>query len=183
MIYGVTGFFCSGKDTMAEVLEARGFAHVSLSDMIREELRERGIEITIPNLTEVGNELRREQGPGVLGERALARIDSSRDWVVTSIRHPAEVEALRKNPDFVMVFVDAPQRLRFERSLGRAREGDPITFEEFAAEEERQMSAQAGDPAAQALAACREMANERIENDSTLEEFIDRINHLLARHG
>jgi dephospho-CoA kinase len=181
MIYGVTGFFCSGKDTMAEVLESKGFAHISLSDMIREELRERGMEIAIPNLTEVGNELRREHGPGVLGERALARIDASRDWVITSIRHPAEVEALRKDSDFVMVFVDAPRRLRFERSLGRAREGDPDTLEEFAAQEERQMSARGGDPAAQALAACREMADERIENDSTLERFKEKIELLVSR--
>jgi hypothetical protein len=72
--------------------------------------------------------------------------------------------------------------LRFERSLGRAREGDPDTLEEFAAQEERQMSAQGGDPAAQALAACRELADERIENDSTLESFKEKIELLLSHN-
>lgn len=181
MIVGVTGFFCSGKDTMAELLIQKGFAHVSLSDMIREELGRRGRPITIDSLTEVGNELRRDHGPGVLGARAIEHIDHSRNWVVTSIRHPVEVEELRARPDFMMVFIDADQRVRFERSLARAREGDPKTFEEFAAQEARQMSPDGGDPAAQALAACREMTDLTITNDGEIDEFREKIVEFLKR--
>ncbi len=181
MIVGVTGFFCSGKDTLAAVLQAKGFEHISLSDMLREELRERGEAITIANLTRVGNELRREAGPGVLAARALERMDYARNWVVTSIRHPAEIANLRQRPDFVMVFVEADQRLRFERSLSRGREGDPPTFEDFAAAEDQQMRPEGGDPAAQALAACRELADDRIENNATLEEFRERVVKFLGR--
>lgn len=182
MIIGVTGFFCSGKDTLAGILTAKGFAHVSLSDIIRQELTQRKKDITIPNLTRVGNELRTERGPGVLAERALEVIDFSRNWVVTSIRHPAEVEVLRTRPDFVMVFVDAPQKVRFERSLLRARKGDPLTFDQFAAEEKRQMSPSDGDPAAQALAACRQLADARISNAATLETFEKKITTLVGKH-
>lgn len=175
MIIGVTGYFCSGKDTLAEMLQAKGCAHVSLSDMIRNELKRRKVKETIPNLTRVGNELRSESGPGILGQRALKSLDYSRNWVVTSIRHPAEVAALRSRPDFVMVFVDAPQKVRFERSLSRARKGDPTTFEAFAAEEKRQMSPKDGDPAAQALADCRKLADVRISNNTTLEAFAEKV--------
>lgn len=175
MIIGVTGFFCSGKDTTAEILGRKGFSHVSLSDMIRAEIQRRGEEVTIPRLTEVGNELRREFGPGVLARRALECMDFARNWVVTSIRNPAEVEALRTRPDFVLVFIDAPQRVRFERSLGRARAGDPQTFEAFAAEEARQMNPDGGDPAAQALAATRAMADAIIDNDAGVDEFYDKV--------
>ena len=175
MILGVTGYFCSGKDTMAAILGRKGFSHISLSDMIREELRRRGREVTIPNLTEVGNELRRDFGPGILAQRALECMDFARNWVVTSIRHPSEVETLRTRPDFAMVFVDAPQRVRFERSLGRARAGDPATFEAFVAEEARQMQREQGDPAAQALAECRALADVILDNDSTVEAFYDRV--------
>jgi dCMP deaminase len=171
MIIGVTGFFCSGKDTMAAILQRKGFSHISLSDMIREELRRRGLEVTIPNLTVTGNELRRDLGPGILARRALETMDFARNWVVTSIRNAAEVETLRTRPDFVMVFVDATQRTRFERSLVRARAGDPQTFEAFVAEEARQTQAVGGDPAAQALAECRTLADVRLPNDGTYEEF------------
>ena len=179
MIVGVTGFFGSGKDTMAELLVQKGFAHVSLSDMIREELRERGREITIDALTETGNRLRRDFGPGVLAHRALDHIDHSRNWVVTSIRHPAEVAALRARPDFLMVFIDADQRLRFERTLARGRDGDPADFEEFAAQEARQM--EATDSSAQALAACRAAADRRIENNGALEQFREAVVEFLKR--
>lgn len=181
MIVGVTGYFCSGKDTMASILMAKGFEHVSLSDMIRDEMKVRGRRIDIPGLTEVGNELRRLEGPGTLGRRALARMDFSRNWVVTSIRHPAEVEALRERPDFVMVFVDASQRKRFERSLTRARKGDPTTLETFAAEEKRQMRAEAGDGTAQQLEACRRMADLRITNNGSPDAFREKITQFLGR--
>jgi dCMP deaminase len=181
MIVGVTGFFCAGKDTLADLLRAKGFAHVSLSDILRGELAKRGREVTVPNLTEVGNELRRLQGPGVLAERALARTDYGRNWVITSIRHPAEVAVLRRRIDFVLVFVDAPQRVRFERSLARARLGDPRTFEEFAAWEARQLDAHEGDPAAQAMAACRDLADEHVDNSGDMESLGAKVNAFVAR--
>ena len=181
MIIGVTGYFCAGKDTIADYLQTKGFAHVSLSDMLREELKRRGKKITIPNLTEVGNELRRTSGPGVLGEKAIEAIDFSRNWVVTSIRHPAEVEALRSRPDFFLVFVDAPRKIRFERSMGRARKGDPQTFEEFEAAEKQQLSPKGGDPAAQALSSCKKIADEKINNNASQEKLQDKVTDIVAK--
>lgn len=181
MIVGITGFFCSGKDTMADILRAKGFAHVSLSDIIREELASRQMAVTIPNLTEVGNELRRAHEPGVLAERALQRMDFGRNWVVTSIRHPAEVAALRRRIDFVLVFLDAPQKVRFERSQARARPGDPTTLEEFIAWETRQLDPHQGDPAAQAMAACRDLADERIENATDINDLRGKADAFVAR--
>ncbi len=181
MIVGVTGFFCAGKDTIAEYLQAKGFVHISLSDMLREELKRRGKPVTIPNLTAVGNELRRVHGPGVLGERAAEKMDFSRNWVVTSIRHPAEVEALRSRPDFFLLFVDAPRKVRFERSLSRARKGDPLTFEEFEAAEKQQLSPKGGDPAAQALDACKKIADQNINNKHSREKLEEQITELVSR--
>ncbi len=179
MILGVTGFFAAGKDSVAEILIQKGFRHVSLSDMIREEIRQRGEEITIPRLTQVGNEMRTQFGPQVLAERALRHLTDVPQAVVTSIRHSGEVQALRARPDFSMVFVDASIRTRYERSRGRARQGDPVTFEEFAAAEAQQM--QNGDPNSQQLQACKEMADTLIVNDGTLETLEERINALLAQ--
>ena len=43
------------------------------------------------------------------------------------------------------------------------------------AEEKRQMDAHEGDPAAQQLAACRKMADHRLANNGTMEEFNQKI--------
>jgi len=178
MILGVTGFFCAGKDAMAEYLKSKGFVHISLSDMIREEIQARGQEVTLPRLTEVGNELRRRYGAGILAVRALRRMNQYSRYVITSIRHPGEVETLRLRRVFVLIFVDAPRRLRYERSVARARKGDSLpTFEEFVASEKRQMAGE--DPDAQQLALCRDEAGLILRNDSTIEAFHTRIGKAL----
>ena len=177
MIVGVTGFFAAGKDTVAEILQERGFRHVSLSDIIREEIRARGEEVTIPRLTAVGNELRAANGPQVLAERALKQLPADGDAVVTSIRHGAEVEALRRRPDFRMVFVDAPIRVRYERSRARARGGDPVSFFEFQSAERAQMTSR--DPNSQQLANCRQMADVVIMNDGTVDNLKEKVGRVV----
>jgi dCMP deaminase len=181
MIIGITGFFAAGKDTIADLLRAKGFAHISLSDIIRAELTARRRPLTIPNLTATGNELRRLHGPGILAQRALESMDFGRNWVVTSIRHPAEVAALRRRIDFVLLFIDAPQRVRFARSQLRARPGDPATLAEFRAWEARQLDPHQGDPAAQAMAACRDLADARLDNAGTGDALRAKVDAFVAR--
>lgn len=173
MIVGVTGYFCSGKDTFAEFAIRKGFKHISLSDIIRDEIKARGQQVTLLRLTEVGNRLRIQFGPQVLAQRAMQRFPEYGHVVVTSIRHGAEVEELRRRKDFALVFVDAPLRMRYERSIIRARKGDLATFEEFAAAEKTQMRSK--DPASQQLLACRKMANIVVNNNGTLKEFHAKI--------
>jgi len=178
MILGVTGFFCAGKDALAAYLQKKGFEHISLSDIIRGEIRSRGQEVTLAWLTEVGNELRRRYGAGVLAVRALRRMNEYSRYVVTSIRHPGEVETLRLRRDFVLLFVDAPKRVRYERSIARARKGDNLpTFEEFVAAEKRQMAGE--DEDAQQLALCRDEADLIVRNDGTLDALHHRMDKTL----
>lgn len=178
MIIGVTGFFAAGKDSFADYLQQKGFKHFSLSDMIREELRSRGMEINIPNLTEVGNELRRAEGNGVLGKRAAQKSLEEENVIITSIRHPDEVNAIREVVDsFKMIFVNAPIKVRYERSISRDRAGDFQSFDEFEAAEKKQM--ESNDPAAQQLVACKNMADIELNNDSTLETFHKQIDQIL----
>ena len=116
MIIGLTGSFCGGKDTVAEYLVGeKGFIHYSLSDILREELRKQKKKITRTNLQKFANDLRENEGNSALAERTLKKIKKGKNYIVTSIRHPDEVSALMQNPDFVMVKVDAPIRIRFER--------------------------------------------------------------------
>lgn len=178
MIIGVTGSFCSGKDTLAAYLEKKSFYHISLSDIIREEIRRRRRKVSLQATIDVGNELRRRFGPQILAQRALARLDEGKHYVVTSIRHPAEVEMLRMRPDFVLIAVEAPLRVRFERSRQRGRGGDFPTLREFRAAEAKQR--RGDDPLGQRLDACVALADYRIGNRSTLEAFHAGIGKVLG---
>jgi len=132
MIIGLTGSYCSGKDTVAEYLvNKHGFGHYSLSDVIRELMKEAGVETTRENLIAFGTKLRSENGNGVLAKKVLEKLKSGMNYCITSIRHPDEVLELKKRKDFTLVNVDAPQSVRFARMQARKRPGDPQTLEKF----------------------------------------------------
>ncbi len=175
MVVGLTGPNAAGKGEVAAYLRGLGFAIHSLSDVVREEAARRGIPPEREHLIRIGNELRRTGGSGILAERVLPRV-SSRD-VVDSIRNPAEVALLRGLEGFFLLGVDAPARLRYERSLARRRPGDPATFEEFEAREREENSS---DPDAQQLLATLRLADRVISNDGTLDALKRAVDRALA---
>lgn len=179
MIIGLTGNNGAGKTEISQYLKDRGFEYHSLSDEIREEARGRGLEITREALIEVGNDLRKLHGPGILAERILKRLDPDRNYVVDSIRNPHEVEALRRRADFTLLAVEASQQLRFERSLKRNREGAPATLEEFIAQEAREL--QSDVPTQQQLAATRARADHVVHNDGSVADLHRQLDALLPR--
>jgi dephospho-CoA kinase len=111
----------------------------------------------------MGVRLRTEGGTGALAERILPRL--GRWAVVDSIRNPGEVAVLRRLPRFFLVGVDAPQALRFDRSVRRGRLGDGATLEEFAAKEARE---NATSEAGQQLVATLALADAVIDNARTI---------------
>ncbi|MEM4259787.1 MAG: deaminase [Candidatus Woesearchaeota archaeon] len=177
MIVGVTGFFGSGKDSFAEYLvKKKNFEHISLSDMIRQEILKRKQKITRDKLREVGNELRTKYGSGVLALKAIKSMVPEKNYVVTSIRARAEVEVFKEEKEFVLVFVDSPIEVRFKRIHLRNRENDPKTIEELREKEEKEMNDKEG---GMQLAECRRIADIFIKNNSTLEEFYKKIDKLI----
>ena len=179
MIIGVTGKYCAGKDTVAEILIKKSFYHYSLSDALRSELRLQGKEVIRENLINLGNQLRQTRGAGVLAEMALQNIKSDKNYVITSIRNPSEIEVLRKRKDFMLISIDAPASVRFERMQSRAKAEDAAlkTIEDFKSNEEREMSK---DPTQQQLHKVIKMADVTINNDKEVEELQSKIDKVLT---
>ena len=169
MRVGVAGLNAAGKGEVVRLLERRSFYRASLSDVIRADLAREGKESTRENMIQRGRALRERFGPAVLAERAQRALPSDRNHVIDSIRHPAEVEALRAGGDFLLLWVEAPPRVRFERSRARGRAGDGEDFARFEELEARELAS--GEAAAQQLLAVRELADLVIPNDGSLEEL------------
>ena len=180
LVIGLTGRNCAGKDATADLLEQRGFERHSLSDAIREELRARGRDVTREALIELGNELRREEGPATLAERMKRTIQTDR-VVLVSIRSVPEVDSLRALDGFFLVAVDAPAETRFAREHERnphRGEGMARDLEHFLELEAREDT---DDPAAQQLGATIRAADHVIQNDGTLEDLEAKLAALLER--
>ena len=179
MIIGLTGTLASGKDEFSRYLKQKGFEAYSLSDMIRDEAKQRGLELTRENLQKLGNELRRKRGFSALADMVLGKLRPGKNYVISSIRNPSEVEALRNSGSFTMVFVDAPIMQRFNRVISRARAGEQsLTFEQFRAQEEKEMASD--DPSSQQLLRCRQMSDFELMNDSTIAEFHAKIEKIIG---
>jgi len=178
VVIGVTGPNAAGKGEVSAYLHSLGFALHSLSDIVREEAAARGLPPEREHLIRIGTLLREEGGPSVLAERLLPRV-GDRD-VVDSIRNPAEVEALRRIPGFLLVGVRAPAELRFTRSRVRARPGDPETFEAFLGRERQENSL---NPAGQQLQATFALADRIVDNDGDLDGLHGKVDALLLSLG
>lgn len=176
MIIGLTGKNAAGKGEVANYLVKKGFVYLSLSDELREEAGERCLEPIRENLIQLGNDLREEHGAGYLAKKVNNKIEKEKNYVIDSIRNPFEIEELRKNREFLLLGIDAPVELRFERSLKRKRIGDADTLGKFKSLEEKENK---NNEKSQQLNKCYELADKYINNNETLEELYKKIDSVL----
>ena len=177
MIIGLTGENCSGKGMVADYLQKKSFYFYSLSDVIREELTSKGTEITRDALIKEGNNLRQKYGPSVLAVKTTAKLQTDKNYIIDSIRNPAEVNELKKLTRFVLLKILSDPENRFERMKERNREGDPKTLKEFLRVEELEASNQ--NSAKQQLTACMKLADKTIVNDDQPENLYKKVDQLL----
>ena len=168
MIIGLTGKNGGGKGEVVNVLQSLNFQYYSLSDVLRDELKSSGKEITRESLIQLGNELRKKLGPSVLADKILDRLEADKNYVIDSIRNPSEAQAFKRRKDFTLINVSAFPQIRFERLKIRARENDPKSLDEFTRLEKREAE---GDPHAQNLDSTISLADRVVENNGSIEEL------------
>jgi dephospho-CoA kinase len=173
-LIGLTGTNGAGKGETAAFFKARGYAYASLSDILRDELRARGLEATRDNLIRTGNELRMTHGPDVLARRTMEKV--SGPTVIDSIRNTREVAYFRAQAGFILLALDAPVEVRFARVRARGRNESAATLDEFRRKEDEE---RAGGEAAQQLEACMAEADRLVWNAGTIEDLHRELENLL----
>ena len=176
-LIGIAGTNGSGKDTVGRILaEKHDWLFVSVSDLLRDECRKRGLSVERENLRAISAEWRREGGLGVLVDKAVDMFERSAEkyegLAVSSLRNPGETKRVRELGG-VNVWVDADPRVRYDRiqtaERGRGAE-DHKTYEEFLVEQEAEMKP-SGDAATLDMASVKKHADVIILNESTLENL------------
>ena len=177
MIIGLTGPNGAGKGEAANILKEAGYIYHSLSDAIRDEVIKQGEQITRDKLIETGNRLRQEGGPSVLADLILTKLDPEKNYVIDSIRNPAEVQALKRRIDFYLIKVDAAAPIRFERIKNRNRENDPKTLDDFIRIEK--LESESNDPRNQQVTQTMKLADREVSNDTTLGDLKEKVLNIL----
>lgn len=175
MIIGLTGSMGCGKGEVVKILQKEGFDYITLSSMVREEARKRGVPEEREKLMEIGNFMRSEDGAGVLASRAIEKIKASDcdKWIIDGIRNPAEIAELRKGKDVHIVAVNAGRDVLVERIFRRSRQSDPDVYAEIISRIERELGKGESDDGQQ-VAKCINDADIVIDNEGTLEELSDK---------
>ncbi len=177
MIIGIVGSIASGKDTVAEYLQKKGFEAVSLSDILRKIMRKEGIEVTIPNMTHYGNNLREKFGCDYLAKQAYKKL-KGKNAVLTSIRQVGEIEYLRQFSDFTLLKLDAPIEVRLDRLVKRSRPGDVKNMQELQEIEQKQADGTGG---GMNMNKCFSMAEVEIINDGSFEDLYKEVDSVVAK--
>ena len=167
-----------------------------MGDLVMEEARRRGIDITDNNVGEMASQMRREnrarihgrniplsmfdpekmekmdrEGFGFWAKRTVDRIRKSANSELVFIdgtRGDMEIKIFRRRfNDFKVIAVHAPREERYKRVVSRRREDDVLKFNELVARDERELSWGLGNVIA--------TADIMIVNDGPLEGFLMQI--------
>ena len=184
MIVGITGTIGAGKGTVVEYLvKEKGFVHFSARALLIEEIERRGLPVNRDTTTLVANDLRAARGPGYLAEELCRRAEKiqadGKNAVVESLRSVGEIQFIKTRPHSSFFAVDAKLETRYKRVQARQTELDQVTFEQFSAQETREMHSD--DPFKQNLSACIALADVCFKNDGTKAELHAQIDLALKK--
>lgn len=127
IILGFTGSIGSGCTFISEMIpkvSANEYKYFKLSDIIREILKDEGIENpTVQQLQDRGDDLRLAYHKNFLVEKLLTRLrdDDSNSYekiVIDGIKNTGEVDYLRQLPNFYLFSINADRETRSSRVVG-----------------------------------------------------------------
>jgi len=182
-ILAFVGAPAAGKTVAAAVAKEIGIPVVTMGDVIRGELQRRKLSLSDANAGSIANELREREGMDAIARRCIPRIKDinakegekakKSTIVIDGIRGIAEVETFKKEfgTDFILVKIEAPLVLRYNRIKTRGRGDDLLNIEEFKEREEREKRWGMGE--------AMEKAEKVITNEDSLEEFKEQIKRIL----
>ena len=161
------------------LVEKKWFAHYSVRWFLTEEIEKRWLPLDRDSMREVANDLRTNYWSSYITDQLFLQAQKAgKDAIIESVRAIWEVESLKKNSDFILLAVNADQKLRFERAIARKSASDFVTFEKF--QEQERLESENSDPSKQNINACIEMADFVVNNDWNLEDLHKQLDEIIS---
>ena len=177
-VVGVVGLPASGKGEFSKIASAIGIPVIVMGDMIRNAVKEGGIDPTDANLGAMANRLRAERGMDAIAQLCVPEIrhQTAPIVLVDGIRGDAEVSTFRGIfPGFTLISIDSSFETRLARIQARGRSDDFASDDELHRRDTRELGWGLGN-------ALRE-ADIHLANNGTLAVFAADVRNLLASLG
>jgi dephospho-CoA kinase len=177
-VIGIVGMPASGKGEASRIARDLGIPVVVMGDAIRERVKEAGLPPTDANSGAIAGKLRADLGMDDIARNTIPVIEAESAPVVLvdGIRGDYEVAAFRVHfPDFALIGIVSSFETRYRRLANRGRSDDSLTPEELRVRDERELG--------WGLGRALDIADCRITNEGSLEEFAAEVRALLCRLG
>ncbi len=168
----------AGKSEASRIAHELGYRVIVMGDVVREEVKRRGLQMEDKVVGKVATELREKEGKDVIARRCIQKIRNGRAkndsiLIIDGIRSIDEVNRFKKEfgDDFVLISIEAPAEIRYERAKKRKREDDVGSIEELLERDRRELSWGMGE--------ALKNADIRIDNTGSLEDFRKKVRKLL----
>tara|TARA_B100001564_G_C20655337_1_gene678893 strand:- start:1635 stop:2249 length:615 start_codon:yes stop_codon:yes gene_type:complete len=179
-VVAVCGMPGSGKGEFAQLMSNHSIPVRSMGDMVRAEVKLRGVVESPTIYGEVAAQLRAEFGEDVLAVRLADEVDNLLKTnslvLIEGMRGTAEYDIFssRWGENFSSVAIVASQDIRYNRTQmrGRSEDGD---YEQFLIREKRESG--------WGLLSLIDSSDFHVLNEGTLEEFTDLCNKWLEGFG
>lgn len=173
-IFIVVGMPASGKSIAQEYAMTEGHPYFSTGDIVRSEVKSRGLAPGPEVTAKVSDELRGSDGMGVTKIALMKALEQEAEIVfLEGMRSWSEIELIRKQAEAVVVAFVAPRSLRKQRIISRGRPDDsPAAFDE---RDMREISYGTSVPIA--------LADAYVFNATTMEASIEDFHGIVLAHG
>lgn len=180
-IFGFAGPIASGKGLATTYLEEKhGAARFRFSTILRDLLDRLHLEHSRTTIPAMSAAVRGAFGEDILARVMAQDIENSDEQLIIldGIRREQDMENLRKDPNFTFVYIDADEKVRYERIAQRGENADDAskTFEEFQ-REAREIETEITIPPLQ------KFADIVIDNSGTKEDLEKQLDDLVKNYA
>ncbi len=172
-IFVIVGMPASGKNIARDYAQARDIPYYATGDLVRSEVKKRGLPADSVNTAKVSDELRGADGMGVTRlALATALAEKGPAVFLEGMRSWPEIELIREKAQCVVAAFLAPRRTRKQRIVSRGRADDsPDAFDE---RDKREIAYGTALPIA--------LADEYVLNTGSLADAQDTLDAIVKRH-
>lgn len=176
IIIGLVGEIAAGKSATIEYLTKKYNADsYRFSDPLRDALNCLCLDINRKNMQTMSLILRENFGQNLLAKiiSEKAKNDNNKIIAIDGVRRSADIEYLKKLPEFKLIYITTDLKTRYERLTKRAENSDDTnkTFKQFKKDHEAETELK--------IPKIGQTASYKIDNSGTKEKLYQQINKII----
>ena len=174
----LSGLPGAGKSAVSSYIREKGIPVFQTGDVIREEMKKRGLEFNNVNSEKVSVDIRKEHGMDYPARKTVEKIEKLDDALICADgpRDMFEVRCFADTSRVIIVIVQAPEKVRYERIMKAGGYKKPKSFEEFQWRNEQELKRGMRD-----VINTTKFEKHIIINDGTREELHIKIDKVLEK--